>query len=291
MLSSFKKNVCLKNFSTFHIGGPASYFHQINNQNDAITTLQYLHQKQIPYIILGKGSNCLFDDKGFEGVVVLNKINQYHITQQGLLTVGSGHSFGNICWKVSCLGFSGLEFGIGIPGSVGGAIYMNAGAHNSETSHHLSSVTYINTDFEIIREKKENLLFAYRKSYFQKFSFFILEALFRLQKKSLNNKNLQDLNKKRYISQPLKHKSAGCIFKNPTSNISAGFLIDSCGLKGVVQGDAEISQKHANFIINKGRASASDVLYLIKKIKTTVFNKTGILLEEEVKIIPFKKDL
>lgn len=291
MLSSFKKNVCLKNFSTFHIGGPASYFHQINNKKDAVTILQYLHKKQIPYIILGKGSNCLFDDKGFDGVVLLNKINHYHITEEGFLTVGSGHSFGNICWKVSCLGFSGLEFGIGIPGSVGGAIYMNAGAHNFETSHYLSSVAYINTNFEIIREKKENLLFAYRKSYFQKFSFFILEALFQLHKNPLSKKKLQNLNKKRYISQPLKHKSVGCIFKNPAPNISAGFLIDSCGLKGIAQGDAEISQKHANFIINKGQASANDVLYLINKIKTTVFNKTGILLEEEVKIIPFKKEL
>lgn len=290
MLDLFKKNINLKKFSTFHIGGPASYFYQINNQNESLNILRYLYKKQIPYIIIGKGSNCLFNDKGFNGLVLLNKINHYHITEEGFLTVGSGYSFANLCYKVSSLGFSGLEFGIGIPGSVGGAIYMNAGAHSSNTSQYLTSVTYINKHLEIKKEKKENLCFGYRSSFFQKSSsIFIIEACFKLDKTLSNKKNILEFNKKRYSSQPLKYKSAGCIFKNPSPNLSAGFLIDSCGLKGIVQGDAEISKIHANFIINRGRATAKDVLYLIEKIKTVVFNKTGILLKEEIKIVPYKK--
>ncbi len=259
MLNSFKKNVFLKNFSTFNIGGPASYFCLINNQR-------------------------------FEGIVILNKINHLNISKEGLITVGSGYSFSHLCYKISSLNFSGLEFGVGIPGSVGGAVYMNAGAHALDTSQHLTFVTYINENLEIKKEKKENLNFGYRKSCFQKSSFFIMEACFQVNNNSsFNKKNIITLNKKRCSSQPLKYKSAGCIFKNPNPNISAGFLIDSCGLKGLAKGDAEISRTHANFIINKGKASAKDVLYLIEKIKTTVFNKTGILLEEEIKIIPYKK--
>lgn len=277
------QNCLLKDYSTFKIGGPAEYLVEIKSIEDAVAALSFAKKNNIKWTTIGKGSNCLFPDSGLKGLVIVNAINDFAQDHQ-LFRVGAGFSFAYLGIKTAGLGFSGLEFASGIPGSVGGAVYMNAGASGKEVFDCIEQVTYLNEQQEILNLSKQDISHSYRTTAFQKSKGIILEATFSLIK-SENSKRIQkDLLNNRIKSQPYQDPSIGCFFKNPSVEKKAGQLIDQCGLKALKIGGAEVSALHANFIVNRNQATAQDVLLLKRAIQEKVFDKTGVMLEEEVQI-------
>ncbi len=278
----------LSEFSTFGIGGPICYFAEVKTYDEMKDGFSFAMEKKLPFLILGKGSNSLFDDRGFPGVVLLNKI-LFCEWQETSCHVGSGYSFSLLGVQSSRKGFSGLEFASGIPASVGGAVFMNAGANQTETSESLESVTFLTKEGQIREYKKEELEFGYRYSSFHSMSGAILSARFILKYLGNAARSTQlKMIDERKKTQPLKEQSIGCVFRNPSSEKSAGFLIDQCGLKGFQVGGAKVSEIHANFIVNKGKATASEVIDLMRQIQDRVHEKTGILLEPEVRLISYE---
>ncbi len=272
-----QKNRFLSEFSTFGIGGPIRFFVEVSSVEEMEAAVSI----NIPKWILGKGSNCLFSEKGFDGLVILNKID-FCTWQETQVSVGSGYSFSLLGVQSARKGLSGLEFASGIPASVGGAIFMNAGANGQETCDTLQSVVYYDQKREILQRK--DLQFSYRTSPFQKMGGVILAATFNLTPKQTARALQLQIIDRRMHTQPLQEKSAGCVFRNPPGQ-SAGALIDRCGLKGATVGFAKVSEKHANFIINTGGARASDVLALIALVQQKVLEQTGIHLEPEIRVM------
>lgn len=275
----------LSEFSTFGIGGPIHAFVEVSTIDEMEEAFHFAHEQSIPFLILGKGSNCLFADKGFEGLAILNKID-FCSYQDLKVTVGSGYSFSLLGVQTARKGFSGLEFASGIPATVGGAVFMNAGANGGETCNALESVLYLHENGRQEVFLKEQLSFSYRTSSFQKMKGAILSAAFSLSLSETARKNQLQIVDYRLKTQPYKDKSAGCVFRNPGQGVSAGALIDKCGLKGVAIGGAKVSEMHANFIINAGNATSQEILALIQKIQEQVFAQTGIHLETEIRILP-----
>jgi len=276
-------NRSLSEFSTFGIGGPIRYFLEIRSSEEAREAFAWAHAQGLETRVVGKGSNSLFSDSPYNGLVLLNKID--HCAIDGCeIIVGAGASFSYLGIQSAKAGLAGLEFASGIPATVGGALWMNAGANGYETADCLERVEYLFATGELRWFQSSELTFGYRKSLFQSMGGCILSAKFVLRP-SPDARSLQlKIIEARIKSQPLKDKSVGCIFRNPSREIAAGALIDKCGLKGFSVGDAIVSPIHANFIVNAGHAKAVDVLALIEKIQTEVFYKTGIQLEPEIKI-------
>jgi UDP-N-acetylmuramate dehydrogenase len=283
----FLQNQPLREFSTFGIGGNASYFTSVRSVEEMKDALLWAKEKALPFFILGKGSNCLFDDKGYRGLVILNKIDFFQIENQ-TATVGAGFSFSLLGTKLSRMGLTGLEFASGIPASVGGAVWMNAGANGKETSEALVEVSFVDENGVERVFRKEELEFRYRFSSFQNMKGAIVSAQFHLQIDQETRQRQLTIIDYRKKTQPLDKKSAGCVFRNPQTG-SAGALIDSCGLKGMNVGGAFVSDKHANFIINSEGARAQDVLHLISEVQRKVHEQTGISLEMEIRYIPFEE--
>lgn len=278
-----RENVLIAPYTTFQIGGIARYFSTVKTEEDLLETFAFCKEKALPFLILGKGSNVLFSDKGFDGMVILNKISHLKIEGERV-EVGSGYSFALLGVKTASLGLSGLEFASGIPATVGGAIYMNAGASSEQTFDTLESVDFI--DFEegkLFSFTKRELSFGYRFSSFQERKGAITKAVFSLKKKEGAKEVQKGILDYRLSTQPYASKTAGCFFRNP-EEMSAGAVIDSLGLKGLTVGGARISTVHANFIENFNNASAEDVLKLVEMIQNIVYKFKGIKLEIEVRI-------
>lgn len=282
----FERDKPLSDICTFGVGGPARYFAEIRTINEMQLALKTATSAHLPYFILGKGSNCLFDDRGFNGVVILNKIDFIEIPSPGVFHVGSGYSFSLLGTQTARQGWSGLEFASGIPGSVGGAIFMNAGANGHETCECLTSVEFINENGQLLVFQKENLHFTYRTSSFHDMPGAIVGATFSLETSSNARSKQIDIISYRKKTQPYGEMSAGCVFRNPSCG-HAGKLIEQSGLKGASMGEARVSELHANFIINEANASSQDILSLIELIKRKVRDKTGVELESEIRYIPF----
>jgi UDP-N-acetylmuramate dehydrogenase len=278
-------NVSLKDYTTYKIGGQALELIIVYSKEELIEALNYAKLNKIRYIIIGKGSNCLFDDRGFNGLVIVNRVSEFSF-ENGLIEVSGGYSFSLLGIKASRLGYSGLEFASGIPGTVGGAIYMNAGALGRETKDPLLEVEYLDENGSISKIQRVDLEFSYRYSSFQKREGVILSAKFKVQKDEKARERQKSHLDYRMKTQPYKDPSCGSVFRNPDGNY-AGLLIEEAGLKGFELGGARVSDLHGNFIINKGFAKAEDVLELIALIKKNVAEKKGILLHTEVKYIPF----
>ncbi|NGX36555.1 MAG: hypothetical protein K1000chlam1_01402, partial [Candidatus Anoxychlamydiales bacterium] len=275
----------LKEFTTFKIGGKASNFFEAKTFDDMKKIYVFAKENNLKTFILGKGSNILFDDKGFSGMVIYNNISFLTISKRDI-HVGSGYSFPSLGVKLARMNLSGLEFAAGVPGTLGGAIYMNASAFGQSISDTIESVVILNEEGEIETLKKNDLEFNYRTSCFQRSKSIILSGKFSLENNdNARDKQIEFLTKKRK-NQPLNEKNAGCIFKNPES-MSAKKIIAECGLKNHQIGGAKISDLHANFIINENDASSKDVIDLISHIKRVVKEKTNIELFEEVKFIPY----
>lgn len=279
-------NASLKPYTTMGVGGQALHLIEAYSLEDLKEAIRLSQKKGLPFFILGKGSNTLFDDRGFPGIVIVNK---YQFVRWDLpcVEVSSGYSFSLLGVQTAKKGWSGLEFAAGIPATVGGAIYMNAGASQSETFGPLLNVTYLDEKGETRVFAKEELEFGYRFSSFQNMKGVIVSATFKLKEDLLSRKRQIDLLEYRIRTQPYSDPSAGCIFRNPKET-SAGALIESCGLKGEKVGGAFVSTLHANFIVNKNGATTADVITLAELIEKKVFEKSGIKLEMEVRRAPYE---
>lgn len=275
----------LKKYSTFGIGGPARLLIEVKTIEEMQAALKRCAEEKLPYIVIGKGSNSLFDDRGFDGLVIINKIH-FAEFKENMVSVGAGYSFALLGVQTARKGLAGLEFASGIPASVGGAIYMNAGASGAQTSDCLIDVTYITDRGEKQILRKEEMTFAYRHSSFQGKGGAIVAATFQLEPSSEARQKQLGIVDYRTRTQPYGDLSCGCVFRNPEGG-SAGRLIEECGLKGMRMGGAEVSPLHANFIVNANEAKAEDVLELAKQVKATVLEKTGAHLEMELCVIPY----
>lgn len=287
-LGKVKENEPLANHTTIKIGGPADLFVEPSSNENLEKLMELVIKYQIPWRVIGRGSNLLVSDRGIEGVVIKlgSGIDQLEITGQEI-SVGAGHSLVSLSTMMSKKGFSGLEFASGIPGSVGGAVYMNAGAHGSDISQILKKAKILFEDGTIGCLSNDEMEFSYRTSVLQKKRpGLVLEAVFQLQEGDKTQIVLEMQKNKDYRkdTQPYNFPCAGSIFRNPLPNY-AGKLIEVAGLKGYSIGGAKISEMHGNFIVNAGNAKAQDVLDLIQHVKNTIYELYEIKMETEVEII------
>tara|TARA_X000000368_G_scaffold224819_1_gene177467 strand:+ start:185 stop:1114 length:930 start_codon:yes stop_codon:yes gene_type:complete len=280
----------LKKHTTYGIGGPAELMIFPKDKKDLINAIKIINENKMQLTILGSGSNVLISDNGIKGAVISLKNTLKNIEVNGTnLYAECGAMLGKIVKLAVKNNLIGLENLNGVPGTLGGALIMNAGAWGGEISENLVSVELISSKNELKKLLKEEINFSYRKSSFDKDDI-LLSADFNLRKakEDIINENFVKAQTGRKDSQPLNKRSAGSLFKNPKDN-SAGKLIDEAGLKGYSIGDAKISDKHANFFINNGKASSDDMLNLIKKAHNTVKEQFSIKLELEVKLMGFEE--
>lgn len=277
----------MKNYTTYKVGGEAIGIVIPNNLEDLIKLMKYINKNNIKYKILGNGSNLLFKDELYEGIIIkLDNFDNFEINNN-VVTVGSGYSLVKLAMKVSKEGLTGMEFATGIPGTVGGAVYMNAGAYKSDMGYIVNKIKVLTPNLEVKTFYNKDLDFHYRTSFLQKNPGYIcLEATIYLKKG--NDKVILELIKerksRRKISQPLEYPSAGSVFRNP-ENDYAGRLIEELGYKGKYLGGAQVSDKHANFIINKNHASATEIRNLILEIKNKVKEEYDIDLKIEQEFV------
>ncbi len=281
------ENESMKRHTTFKIGGQASLFVEVDSEQQLCRLMQLIKQYHIEYYYLGKGSNVLFADEGFDGVILHFGAKLSKISVQGeQLYAMAGASLQQICIEAQKAGLSGLEFAYGIPGSVGGAIYMNAGAYGGEMKDVIQSVDCVDKDGVMHTLTAQELELGYRTSCFEKNGWCILGATLSLKKGDSQEifTQMQDYMSRRKEKQPLDKPSAGSAFKRP-QGAYASALIDQCQLKGYRVGDAAISEKHAGFIVNLGNATCDDVLQVADDVSRLVKESTGFLLEKEIRVV------
>lgn len=281
------ENEPMSKYTSFKIGGPAECLIKVKTVEELKTILELLKEKDVPLTIIGNGSNILVSDEGIKGIVLKIEIATFELDNETAhLTVGSGVKLGLIAQKCLKQKIAGFEFASGIPGTIGGAIRMNAGAHGKEMKDVITSITYMERNGEIHKIRNEQAEFEYRKSLFAHKDYIILEAEMQLEKGKVEDiqAKMTEYATYRKEKQPIEYPSAGSTFKRGTDFITAK-LIDDCGLKGYQIGGAQISEKHAGFIINKGNATAKDVIELMKYTKEQVYNKFGKIIEPEIEII------
>ncbi|MDQ0198502.1 UDP-N-acetylmuramate dehydrogenase [Neobacillus ginsengisoli] len=287
-IGKVKKNEPLAYHTTIKIGGPADIFIEPSSVDNLKKVMKVVRNHNLQWRAIGRGSNLLVSDKGIEGVVIKlgTGLDQMAINDKEL-TVGGGHSLVSLATIISKKGYTGLEFASGIPGSVGGAVYMNAGAHGSDISNILNAAHVLFEDGSMEWLSKEEMGFTYRTSVLQKIRpGIVVEAVFNLSEgdKAVIVSQMQKNKDYRKDTQPWNFPCAGSIFRNPLPNY-AGKLIEVAGLKGHSIGGAKISEMHGNFIVNAGNATAGDVLSLIQFVKDTIYNLYEIKMETEVEII------
>ncbi len=283
----WQKGVLLHTYSTYRIGGEAKLFTVASTVAEMKRAISHCLDQGIPYYILGRGSNTLFDDRGYNGAVILNHIRFFE-RKGRLFHAGSGVSFSLLGNRVSGMGFSGLEYATGIPGSLGGAIYMNAGAAGREISSVTRDVDYLTEEGDVVRLLPEEIGFRYRGAeFFHRRKGVILAATLELSEDPEARKRVDLFRRQREATQPWKEPSCGCVFKNP-SLLPAGALIEKMGFKGCISGGVGVSEKHANFIVNKGGGTARAVKAMIERIEKEAFEQYGIRLEREVRFVPYE---
>ena len=281
------ENELMSNYTSFKIGGPAEYLIKVQTPEELKEILKIIKKQEIPLTIIGNGSNILVSDNGIKGIVLKIEINIFELnTQTAKLRIGSGVKLGFIAQKCLKSEIAGFEFASGIPGTIGGAIRMNAGAHGKEMKDVVTSVTYMDRNGDVFTIQNEEARFEYRNSLFAHKDYIILEVEMQLEKG--NSEEIQSKMAEyatyRKEKQPIEYPSAGSTFKRGADFITAK-LIDECGLKGYQIGGAQISEKHAGFIINKDNATAEDVIKLMEYTKESVYNKFGKIIEPEIEII------
>lgn len=289
-IENIKENESLKIHTTYKIGGIAKYFITPKDLNELISLIKYLRENNIKYMILGNGSNTIFSSKTYDGAIInLSNLNKMEI-KDNKIYVESGYQLIKLSIDAMNNNLSGLEFASGIPANVGGAVYMNAGAYKSDMSNLIEEVTFLDENLELKTLKNNELDFSYRHSLFQEKNYIIISTVLNLEKGNKEEiKELMDNRKQRRIdSQPLDYPSAGSVFRNPSSEVFAGKLIEDLGLKGYMIGGAKISEKHANFIINYDNATGEDIKKLIELIKEKVKEKYNIDLIVEQRFVNFE---
>ncbi len=270
--------------TTFRAGGEAQCFIRVSRVDQLVKLIPYFREVEIPYFILGNGSNLLVGDKGYQGVILQigNKMN--HISANGTrITAEAGASLSGVAAWALEKGLTGLEFASGIPGTLGGGIVMNAGAYGGEIKQIVSLVTVMNRQGEILELDNETMEFGYRTSIIRNRPFIVLESVMDLQPGNREEirARMEELSRRRKAKQPLEFASAGSTFKRPEGYF-AGKLIMDAGLRGYSIGGAQVSEKHCGFVINTGRATAADIVEVIQEVQERVKDKFGVTLEREV---------
>lgn len=295
--AEIERDVPLAGYTTFKIGGPCTAMITLNDVEGAKAIFAYLRENEIPHRLIGRGSNLLVPDEGYKGIVLRlggEQIKQISLFEDGVgIYCGAGASLQKVCQFALDHCLTGLEFAYGIPGSVGGAVYMNAGAYDGEIAMRLNNVTVLKPDGELHKMNVSELDLSYRHSIFMSHpDWYIMDAHFVLEEGNLDaiRDKMQDLLNRRKEKQPLEYPSAGSTFKrpvavDPSQPVYASKLIDECGLKGYTVGGAQVSEKHAGFVINRGGATFSDVMAVCEYVREAVRMKTDIEMEMEPEIL------
>ena len=274
----------MKNHTTFRIGGKADALVRISDREQLAKVLKYLSQVEVPYYILGNGSNLLVSDKGYQGVIIetSDKMNEVRV-DGSCLVCQAGALLSKVARTAYENGLTGLEFAAGIPGTIGGGVVMNAGAYGGELKHVVTHVTAMDRNGEELVFDNEAMEFGYRSSLIKKYPYIVTEVRVQLTEgdKSVIKEVMDDLAARRREKQPLEYPSAGSTFKRPEGHF-AGALIQDAGLKGYTVGGAQVSEKHSGFVINTGDATAEDVRTLMAHVQKTVKEKFDVTLEPEV---------
>lgn len=282
------KDVSLKNYNTYKIDARSDYLIEVISIDGLIELIKYLKDNNISYMILGNGSNVILDDY-FKGVVIkLSGLNYVNI-DKNVVTVGAGTMMSKLSMDTINGNLTGLEWAINIPGTIGGSVVGNAGAYNSEMFDNLVSIKVLDKNMEVGDMPKEKFIYSYRHTNIKELGLIVLEATFKLEKgdKEESKQIIKDRCERRKSSQPLDMPSAGSVFRNPEGDY-AGRLIEAVGLKGKKIGGAEVSNKHANFIVNTGNATSNDIKNLIKLVRDEVKKEFHIDLILEQEIIDWK---
>lgn len=280
-------NEKISNYTTYRVGGKARCICFPKDESDLIEILRLLKDRKIKYFVLGNGSNVLFSDNIYDGVIIkLDNFNKINI-HDNIIEVGAGYPLIRLSRDAMRNSLGGLEFASGIPGTVGGAVFMNAGAYGEDMSKIVESVTVVNSDLEIITLSNEEMKYSYRTSMLQdNLDYVCISATLKLNygNKEELEKIMNERRERRMSTQPLTLPSAGSVFRNP-EGMYAGKLIEDMGMKGYSVGHAMVSPKHANFIVNMGNAKASDIKKIIDTIKTKAMSKYNIRLRVEQRLI------
>jgi len=280
----------LARYTSFRVGGPADAFVEVDSASELQELLQTLHEEEAPYFLLGGGTNILVSDNGVRGVVIrLGDGFNYHrweeMEHEARVRVGAARPLGRFVRDAVGKGYGGVEFAEGIPGSVGGGLLMNAGAFGGELSRVVKAVSGVQSSGQRLRLSGEAIGFAYRRAELPE-GFVVTEVEFCLQRSAPERlvASMQQARQKRHATQPRGYPNAGSIFKNPPGAY-AGKLIEGAGLKGCACGQAQVSEQHANFIVNKGGATATDVRRLMTHIQQVIWEKHHVRLEPEVRLV------
>lgn len=282
-----RANEPLSRHTTWRVGGPAEIFVLPASVQDVAAAMRYAAKHEVPLTVLGNGSNVLVSDRGLAGIVIKLGTGLDRIEVKGnKIKAQAGAGVGRLAGVALEAGLGGLEFIWGVPASIGGAIAMNAGANGRAMAEVVTRVLAVTSTGEAVALEREDMAFGYRKSIFQDASVVIVDACLSLvpREKGRIRQEMDACLARRKATQPLEYPSAGSVFKNPPGE-AAGRLIEMAGGKGLTVGGAQVSHKHANFIVNLGGAMAGDIYELINKIRELVYEKTGIVLELEVKVL------
>lgn len=287
-IGKVERNPLLSKYTTYKVGGKALAIVYPKNVDGLIKLLRLLKENDIKYKILGNGSNLLFSDSLFEGIIIkLSSFNEVEFFGNNKVRVGAGYSLIKLSLLTAKKGLAGLEFASGIPGTVGGAVFMNAGAYKSDMGYVVQEVKVLTPDYKIITLENKELNFHYRSSFLQKHPEYIcLEVIIKLKKgdREILNEVINERRERRRESQPLDYPSAGSVFRNPDGGF-AGKMIEDLGLKGYSNGGAKVSEKHANFIINYNKATSKDIKELIDYVHDAVLKEYNVDLKIEQEFV------
>ena len=286
------ENCLMSKYTTYKVGGKVKAIVYPKNTKCLVSLLNYLNNNKILYKIVGNGSNLLFSDDDYDGIIIkLSQFDKLTWISSNKFRVGAGYSLSKLSLLTAKKGLTGLEFAAGIPGTVGGAVFMNAGAYKSDMGYVVEKVKVLTPDKGIITLSNKEMNFHYRSSYLQRHRDYVcLEVIIRLikGKRELIEEVIRDRRKRRLETQPLEYPSAGSVFRNP-EGMFAGQLIEELGLKGMTYGGAMISDKHANFIVNNTRdCKASDIKYLIDLAHDKVLEEYNVDMKIEQEFVNFK---
>ena len=283
----FLENESIKKHITFKVGGQAKIVALPQSKQQVLSLVEFLKKEDINYYILGRGSNVIFKDEGFDGVIIKTaNMQNIEFLEDNKVYADAGVVLNVLCKALQEKSLAGLEFCYGIPGNVGGGLYMNCGAYGGEISSAVCEVEYIDENCELKKINVNDCGFSYRDSVFQHNNWFITGCTFQLNKgdKAEILSFMEDIMQRRIDKQPLDKPSAGSSFKRPVGHFAAA-LIDECGLKGYSVGGAQVSEKHAGFIVNTGNATCNDIVSLAEYVEKVVFEKTGVAIEKEMIIV------
>ena len=287
-IGRIEKDVSLSKYTTYKVGGKAKVIVYPKNVDALIKLMRIISINKVKYKVLGNGSNLLFSDKVFNGVIIkLSELNDVEFLGRGKIRVGAGYSLMKLSLLAAKKGLAGLEFASGIPGTIGGAVFMNAGAYKSDMGYIVKGVKVLTPDLKIITLENKEMNFHYRSSFLQTHRDYIcLEVILKLEKgdKNVLDDVIKERRKRRIESQPLEYPSAGSVFRNP-EGLFAGKLIEDLGLKGKKIGGAQVSEKHANFIINYKKAKSSDIKELIELVHDKVLEEYNVDMKVEQEFV------